>query len=242
MSERPSEEGVRQLFGLPSVYLRNDAHIEVRVQVLRELLGAGLRGRMLDMGCGDGRLSLQFLADSPGLSVSLVDLSPSMLDIARARVPPELAARVDITEASLATYQAEPFDFVLCIGVLAHVPDLAQALERLAGLTGPGGRLVLQITDEAQPLTRVYGALRSLKRLVRKQTPYEHTPTTRDDIRRVVEGRGLRLEVDRPHWILPPFAGVLPVDASRRLLEAASHRPALARFGTDRMLLFRRPA
>src|SRR6476619_2079889 len=52
--------------------------------LLRDLSGC-LPGRILELGCGDGRLTALVLAASPESTAICVDMSPAMLDAATER-------------------------------------------------------------------------------------------------------------------------------------------------------------
>jgi SAM-dependent methyltransferase len=97
-------------------------------------------GDVLDVGCGTGSLSL--VASEQGHRVTGVDLSPRMIDLARAK----LAGRDAVFLAGDAV--APPvgerrFDVLLGRHVLWALPDPARVLRHWRGLLRPGGRLVL---------------------------------------------------------------------------------------------------
>lgn len=98
-------------------------------------------GRIADLGCGTGTLSL-ILADA-GHSVVGVDFSPEMVRLARAKA----AGRGDLrfVEGDAAQPPLEPasYDVVLCRHVLWALPDPTAALGRWVDLLVPGGRLLL---------------------------------------------------------------------------------------------------
>jgi SAM-dependent methyltransferase len=140
--------------------------------VLRRLdeLGVPARhSRVLDFGCGVGRLSLP-LAERFETVVG-VDIAPSMIEAAEAR-----AREAGVTNARFLVdgeSRLEPagFDLVYCALVLQHQPSVDAALalvERLATLVAPGGALVVQVPTHLaprlrlQPGRRIYGALRGL--------------------------------------------------------------------------------
>ncbi|MFO0549220.1 MAG: class I SAM-dependent methyltransferase [Polyangiaceae bacterium] len=237
-TQQATEAGAKSVFDRPRTYLRHDAHIDVRAEIVRALLG-DVRGSILDIGCGDGRISLQF---NHATRVELVDLSPNMLALARDRVPAELRDRVRTVEASLGTYDAGAgFDVVLCIGVLAHVPDVAAAMQTLAKAVVPGGKLVVQLTDHGQPLARAFMALSRAKHLLRNPIGYSVNRTDQASIVGFARAAGLELAAERPHWTMPPFAGFVPVSVSRTLLRYAANTPPLAHVGSEKILLFTKP-
>lgn len=105
---------------------------------------------LLDAGGGPGRYTLA-LAER-GYRVTLLDLSPALLDTARARlaaaapaVRERVAAVVEGSVTDLAGFADGRFDAVLCLGgVLSHLPDPAarrRALGELRRVLRPGGPL-----------------------------------------------------------------------------------------------------
>jgi tRNA (cmo5U34)-methyltransferase len=112
--------------------------------LVRDLAGAR-PGRVLDLGCGDGRLTALVLAAYPGSTAVCVDTSPTMLDAARARFDGD--PRVTIVAADFneplpsGEPFAEPFAAVVSSLAIHHAPDerkRALYAEMAARLT-PGG-------------------------------------------------------------------------------------------------------
>lgn len=113
--------------------------------------GVSAGTRVLDLGCGEGDLTLALLAR--GASVTGLDLSGGMLGVARRRV--ELYAN-----GRSATFVAAPvertglrsgtFDVVVGRWILHHI-DLRPAASELAGLLAPGGRAVFLENSGANP-------------------------------------------------------------------------------------------
>ncbi|MFD9023228.1 class I SAM-dependent methyltransferase [Streptomyces parvulus] len=97
-------------------------------------------GDLLDLGCGTGSLSL--LASEQGHRVTGVDLSPAMVERARAK----LAGRDAVFlagDAAAPPVGEQRFDTVLVRHVLWTLPDPGRALRHWRQLLRPGGRLVL---------------------------------------------------------------------------------------------------
>jgi SAM-dependent methyltransferase len=139
------------------------------LRLLDELSAPERHRRVLDFGCGVGRLSLP-LAGRFEIVVG-VDIASSMVNGARAR-----AAEAGVPNARFlidgdALLERASFDLVYCALVLQHQPSADAALgllERLAALVAPGGMLVVQVPTRLaprlrlQPGRRIYSALRSL--------------------------------------------------------------------------------
>ena len=112
----------------------------------RELLLAHLPpapARVADLGCGTGTLSV--LLAEEGYDVHGLDLSPEMVDRARAKAAaaPHLTVSFAVGDASEPGLPAGTFDVVLSRHVLWALPDPAAGLRRWCDLLAPGGRLLL---------------------------------------------------------------------------------------------------
>jgi magnesium-protoporphyrin O-methyltransferase len=105
-------------------------------------LPADLNGvRVLDAGCGAGQMTAE-LAER-GATVTAVDISPQLVDIARLRLPPEHAHRVNFISGDMTANHGR-HDFVVAMDSLIYYDthDITNALHLLA-----------QRTDEAVVFT-----------------------------------------------------------------------------------------
>ena len=112
-----------------------------RAELYRSL-PAPAGGRWIDMGGGTGS-NLEHLADRlPQLAeVFVVDLSPSLLKVARQRVAEREWSNVRICQADATTFQpaGEGVDVVTFSYSLTMIPDWFAALEQAWRLLKPGG-------------------------------------------------------------------------------------------------------
>ena len=107
----------------------------------RQWICSRARGDALEVAFGTGR-NLQYYP--AGVTLTGVELSPAMLEIARQRAD-ELGRAVELYEADAQAlpFDDESFDSVVCTLSLCAIPDHATALNEMARVLRPGGRLLL---------------------------------------------------------------------------------------------------
>ena len=87
--------------------------------------------RVLDAGCGAGQMTVELAAR--GAEVVAVDISPSLVEIAEARLPEHLRPRVRFAAGDMLDPAHGPFDYAVAMDSLIYytAPDIADALARL---------------------------------------------------------------------------------------------------------------
>ncbi|HEX6490302.1 MAG TPA: class I SAM-dependent methyltransferase [Gaiellaceae bacterium] len=118
-------------------------------QVAFEAVAERKPNRILEVGPGPGEFSARLGRDF-GVDVVAVDLSPRMVELARAR---GVDARLGDIQAL--PYADASFDCAVAAWVLYHVPDLERGLGELARVLGPSGRLVA-VTNSARNLWELW--------------------------------------------------------------------------------------
>ena len=108
--------------------------------LVRDLAGA-LPGRVLDVGCGDGRLTTLVLDAYPESVATLVDMSPPMLAAAARRFEGDPPVTLVAHDFDRKLPFDEPFDAVITSLAVHHAPaDRKRALySEMAQLLTPGG-------------------------------------------------------------------------------------------------------
>jgi SAM-dependent methyltransferase len=116
---------------------------------------------ILELGTGTGAGALMLARRFPDARVSAVDLSTEMVGAARARLPQELAERIEfaVADAAKLPFADESFDLVAQLNVPVYLDETARVLK-------PGGHLI--VGSSLGPDTPYYTPDALLARLCRQ--------------------------------------------------------------------------
>src|SRR4051812_40024390 len=110
---------------------------------LLDCLPQDLRGRrVLDAGCGTGALAVE--AARRGAEVVAIDLSPTLVSLARERMPADIAlhgpGRIDFQVSDMLDPALGRFDWVVAMDSVIHykAPDMAEMIAQLCGRAARG--------------------------------------------------------------------------------------------------------
>ena len=107
------------------------------VQTVREYS----QPRVLDVGCGSGRIG-EFVLDAGAGHYLGVDFSEPMIDLARARLEPFVDRAELLVEDFLTAAIEGPFDVILALGLFDYLPDPHHFTRRMFSLCAHGGCVV----------------------------------------------------------------------------------------------------
>ena len=113
-------------------------------RLLKNYLPKDKDAKILDAGGGTGRMTLPLA--NLGYQVTLSDLSPGMLAVAKEKLQKEgLLDRVNIKEADLASlpFNDETFDFVIRLHGAFSYPNSLKAAKELTRVTKKGGKIIV---------------------------------------------------------------------------------------------------
>ena len=120
-----------------------DAEMVRSDEIIRTILdNAGVTAgkNVLDVACGTGVLIPDYLERNVA-SVTGIDISPKMAEIARSKFPQE-SVTILCGDVETATFDRQ-FDCVVVYNAFPHFPDPERLIRTLAGLLVPGGALTV---------------------------------------------------------------------------------------------------
>lgn len=230
-----------KLFFNNSEYLKNSSdRIAIRSMVVQDFLGETDNLNILDIGCGDGSLSLPLLKASNRLT--LIDLSDAMIRKVKERIPENLASNVTLINDSFeAVDDNVKFDVVLCVGVIAHVPDVAALLKKIDTVLKPGGRLIVETTPNPYPIGKLFFPYYFLRNLIFKDAPkYSKNRMKIKDLLAQTDIIGLKkLRAVRYSFPLPGMSH-WPQSLKFRYTLMTLTNPLLSRIGSEHIFLLKR--
>ncbi|MEU9997585.1 methyltransferase domain-containing protein [Streptomyces sp. NPDC050848] len=107
--------------------------------LVAERLG-DVRGRVVDIGCGNGTFTRRLRQERPDLAVLGLDIAPGIL----AGVPGPVA----VAEATRLPLASGSVDGALALYMLYHVPDIPRAVEELARVVTRDGLVIASTNSE----------------------------------------------------------------------------------------------
>jgi 2-polyprenyl-3-methyl-5-hydroxy-6-metoxy-1,4-benzoquinol methylase len=212
-------ERVSQYFGESRNYLDIRRYIiEIRQASVREFLGDRTSSRILDVGCGDGSISIPLLNARNRLT--LLDVSENMLARAISNVSPALRPNVETIHQEFlsAPLELSSYDLITCIGVLAHVTSPELVISKLVSLLRPGGLLILECTDSENFTNQLTVWIDKTRRLFRTSAAYHTRLNSANDVIETSQREGLKLvSLYRYNQALPLMGKILSQNALRQI-------------------------
>ncbi len=147
---------------------------EMRALMLSALPADLAGARVLDAGCGAGQMTAELARR--GAEVVAVDISPSLVRIAQARLDPALARRVTFLSGDMLDAALGRFDHAMAMDSLIYyrLDDIVGALDGLARRAD--GKVVFTVAPRTALLMTMWRAGQLFPRSDRSPTMVPHAP------------------------------------------------------------------
>ena len=219
-------------------YLSQGHDIRFRAKLIREIAGHLAYAAILDLGCGDGTLSLQF--QSKTNRITLVDISEAMLNIAGSKIAPAFKKNVRLIRSPIETLVDDTrFDLVIASGVLAHAVSVEAVIHTISRHMAPRGLAVIQLTDHDQWVSKLLWRYNALLDRITRNFTYKRNPITQQALLVTAKRHGLfPVDTHRYSLMLPGMNSLLPDRLLYDVHEQTHRNRFLNRLATDLMIAF----
>jgi len=200
-----------QLFFDKLSYLDDSLHrIRVRRKIVNEFTNGLNIKSVLDIGCGDGSLSL-VLHNSVN-QITFNDLSEKMLKVAEnnsIKASKRVAFDFILGDIQSHDFKNQKFDLIICVGVLAHVSSPFDLLEKIKSLCSDGGYLIIETTYDPYPIGRIlknFLSFDSERKLDSNYASYSKNRIKESDLISFLSSKDITL-INRANYSIP-FPGL----------------------------------
>jgi SAM-dependent methyltransferase len=164
--------------------------------VVRELLGVGTKRKIIDFGCGTGRV-LKMLWDSGYRNIVGADVSDSMLAETKRKVPQVKTLRASIVNPP---GKLRGFDVCVSLRVIHHLDEqeLGMAFQSIRALLKGGGVFIFN-TNNSLSFNVIIRGVNPFRRFSKN---YFYSEST---IKNVLERNGFVVTKKRKVFFVPPF-------------------------------------
>lgn len=120
-----------------------------RIERVCELLKDGGRAQVLEVGCGPAMIAEKLA--SMGHAYYGVDISEKMIRGCKQRLDHLAGAHFSVGTVRQLHFSRSSFDVVLGLGILEYVADKVDAVQEVARVLRPGGRLIVSANNKWSP-------------------------------------------------------------------------------------------
>jgi 2-polyprenyl-3-methyl-5-hydroxy-6-metoxy-1,4-benzoquinol methylase len=226
---------VKEYFNETDNYLKNNLLIALRSRLIKENLPYLKNKSILDIGCGNGELTLPYIQEN---RISYIDVSDKMLEIARSNIPVEYYQNAKFINTELDKFdQTEKYDYVFLIGVLAHVNSIEMVFSKIVGLLNINGTLIVQFTNSRNIISFMMRIIGEIKKIQGEKAGYKVNYTSLQKIKKELKMNKLDYYKKVTYW--PPISGfrLLPEGIRKLIYYKLLNNKLLRPLGSE-ILLF----
>jgi ubiquinone/menaquinone biosynthesis C-methylase UbiE len=207
-------EKSKEFFNTSENYLASNVIIVLRKRIIAELLGEINDKSIIDIGCGNGELTVDFLNNN---QVTFLDISPNMLSLIKEKIPNENIYNASFINSDFLFYKPDnKFDIAVCVGVVAHIEDVRELIKKLRKIVKDNGIIILQYTAAEKLISR-FNRLRN-KIINKENYNYKINITTSSEILKILEKEHLTILLQTRYIPVSPLLSIFSYKIKLKLL------------------------
>jgi cyclopropane fatty-acyl-phospholipid synthase-like methyltransferase len=222
-----------EYFDDTEAYLRLNPVITLRKRIVKDLAGNLEDMQILDVGCGSGQLTLDYISKN---QITFIDTSQNMLSIVKKSISKDSYSNAKFENSDVLVYNPnEKFDLIICVGLIAHIGSVTDLIDKLNELSSTNGRIIVQFTANEKLISK----LNLIKYRIFRKNNYDYhvnsvSTTAMEDI---ISNLGLRILKKINYFPVSPFFSIFNYSTRLRLLNITAKNRFLGYFGPETILL-----
>ena len=220
---KQKKDVVHDYFNNTNNYLNKDFGITIRKEILNDILDTQVNKNILDIGCGNGGVSLDY-----GFKNNLyyVDQSKEMLSLAKKNAFNKGITNISFYNCSIEKFSSKKkYDIIILFGVLAHVDSLIVTLRQTFSLLNDNGKIIIQFSDYKKILTKI--------NMYFSDKIYKKNRITMGLINQILDNYGFKIKKKIRYSILPPGIGLLSNELLYSITSTTLNNNLLSKLGTE---------
>jgi 2-polyprenyl-3-methyl-5-hydroxy-6-metoxy-1,4-benzoquinol methylase len=229
-------EEVMAFFKNSESYIRDNPIIELRKRIVHDLIGKPHGLQILDIGCGDGSLTIDYLGKN---KITFLDITSEMIALVKTRIPNEFLENAQVKNLSIFDYKTEQeYDIIICVGVFAHISDILLLTKKLESLLKSNGIAVIQYTNSNSLVSK----FNRYKNIVLFRNPYKYNLNyhSTKKIERIFLSTGLKIIQRTSYWPISPLFSLLGIKLKNQALFYFYNNKILSKQGSEKVVVVRK--
>jgi len=215
-------------------YIHNNAIIKLRKEILLETTGKITNKKIIDIGCGNGEISIDLLDSN---KVTFVDLSEKMLQEVKNNIPLAYSKNSILINSSAEDLKVdEKYDIVICFGLLAHVQNITTMTDKLIEFCISKGLIFIQFSDSSKFLTKLLTFKYTLRSYFKKDLTYKVNNISFNDLQSILLKNQIIIKRRISYFPVLPLMSLLSYSLRYKLLQTL-YKHLGDKFGSEVILI-----